>query len=50
MGTAGGVVGGPPHDGENFGLPGTLKNQGGAREGGDFWPPKAVENFFTPPG
>ena len=27
--------------GENFGLPGTLKNRGGAREGGD---------FFTPPG
>ena len=43
------VDGGPPHDGENFGLPGTLKNKGGPG-GGDFRPPKAAENFFTPPG
>ena len=44
--------GAPPHDGENFGLPGTLKKQGG---GPAQWsethsdPPKNPKNCVTVP-
>ena len=48
MGTAGGGGGGPPHDGENFGLPGTLKNRGGPG-GGWFSAAEGGRKFFYPP-
>ena len=41
--------GAPPHDGKNFGLPGTLKNMGGGPGGGWFSTAEGGRKFFYPP-
>ena len=39
----------PPHDGENFGLPGTLKNRGGGPGRGVIFGRRRRPKIFLPP-